>query len=150
MRNWGRGREDVDHEVGACWDGGLEESVQIGGCRIQFAWEGTAGNPGGSCGYGQALLEDTGVFGMGSTDTNVDDMDVDLDKEFLQGLKELKVLIADKDLLDLHKSLVCTALRGKISVFSEMEANFKVGPAGSQAQSLNPGTPPFVPTTSLF
>ncbi|XP_015681950.1 acidic fibroblast growth factor intracellular-binding protein [Protobothrops mucrosquamatus] len=58
-------------------------------------------------------------------DTNVDDMDVDLDKEFLQGLKELKVLIADKDLLDLHKSLVCTALRGKISVFSEMEANFK-------------------------
>ncbi|XP_070622179.1 acidic fibroblast growth factor intracellular-binding protein [Erythrolamprus reginae] len=62
---------------------------------------------------------------LGAMDTNVDDMDVDLDKEFLQGLKELKVLIADKDLLDLHKSLVCTALRGKISVFSEMEANFK-------------------------
>lgn len=27
--------------------------------------------------------------------------------------------------LDLHKSLVCTALRGKLGVFSEMEANFK-------------------------
>nr|XP_060614159.1 acidic fibroblast growth factor intracellular-binding protein [Anolis sagrei ordinatus] len=62
---------------------------------------------------------------LGAVDTNVDDMDVDLDKEFLQGLKELKILITDKDLLDLHKSLVCTSLRGKISVFSEMEANFK-------------------------
>ncbi|XP_015686045.1 acidic fibroblast growth factor intracellular-binding protein, partial [Protobothrops mucrosquamatus] len=82
--------------------------------------------------------------------TNVDDMDVDLDKEFLQGLKELKVLIADKDLLDLHKSLVCTALRGKISVFSEMEANFKVGPAGAQVQSVNPDTPPCAPTISLL
>lgn len=30
-------------------------------------------------------------------------MDVDLDKEFLQDLKELKMLVADKDLLDLHK-----------------------------------------------
>jgi hypothetical protein len=36
-------------------------------------------------------------------DSQVDDMDVDLDKEFLQDLKELKVLVADKDLLDLHK-----------------------------------------------
>lgn len=51
--------------------------------------------------------------------------DGDLPKSFLQDLKELKVLVADKDLLDLHKSLVCTALRGKISVYSEMEANFK-------------------------
>ncbi|XP_060031983.1 acidic fibroblast growth factor intracellular-binding protein isoform X2 [Erinaceus europaeus] len=58
-------------------------------------------------------------------DSQVDDMDMDLDKEFLQDLKELKVLVADKDLLDLHKSLVCTALRGKLGVFSEMEANFK-------------------------
>ncbi|XP_030424518.1 acidic fibroblast growth factor intracellular-binding protein isoform X1 [Gopherus evgoodei] len=62
---------------------------------------------------------------LGAVDSNVDDMDVDLDKEFLQELKELKVLIADKDLLDLHKSLVCTSLRGKISVYNEMEANFK-------------------------
>lgn len=37
------------------------------------------------------------------SDSQVDDMDVDLDKEFLQDLKELKVLVADKDLLDLHK-----------------------------------------------
>ena len=36
-------------------------------------------------------------------DSKVDDMDMDLDKEFLQDLKELKVLVADKDLLDLHK-----------------------------------------------
>ncbi|GCC40833.1 hypothetical protein chiPu_0024490, partial [Chiloscyllium punctatum] len=59
-------------------------------------------------------------------DSMVDDMDVDLDREFLQDLKDLKVLITDKDLLDQHKSLVCTALRGKVSTFSEMEANFKV------------------------
>ncbi|XP_068785684.1 acidic fibroblast growth factor intracellular-binding protein [Struthio camelus] len=51
--------------------------------------------------------------------------DGDLPRMFLQDLKELKVLVADKDLLDLHKSLVCTALRGKISVYAEMEANFK-------------------------
>lgn len=36
-------------------------------------------------------------------------MDVDLDKEFLQDLKELKVLVADKDLLDLHKRLLGAA-----------------------------------------
>ena len=63
---------------------------------------------------------------MVSSDSQMDDMDVDLDKEFLQDLKELKVLVADKDLLDLHKSLVCAALRGKLGVFSEMETNFKV------------------------
>ncbi|KAH0508037.1 Acidic fibroblast growth factor intracellular-binding protein [Microtus ochrogaster] len=63
---------------------------------------------------------------LGAVDSQMDDMDVDLDKEFLQDLKELKVLVADKDLLDLHKSLVCAALRGKLGVFSEMETNFKV------------------------
>lgn len=36
-------------------------------------------------------------------DNMVEDMDVDLDKEFLQELKELKILISDKDLLDQHK-----------------------------------------------
>lgn len=36
-------------------------------------------------------------------DNMVEDMDVDLDKEFLQELKELKILINDKDLLDQHK-----------------------------------------------
>uniref|UniRef100_A0A8C7XRE1 Fibroblast growth factor (acidic) intracellular binding protein a n=1 Tax=Oryzias sinensis TaxID=183150 RepID=A0A8C7XRE1_9TELE len=50
---------------------------------------------------------------VGAVDNMVEDMDVDLDKDFLQELKELKVLITDKDLLDQHKSLVCTALRGK-------------------------------------
>ncbi|MEQ2226910.1 hypothetical protein ILYODFUR_032263, partial [Ilyodon furcidens] len=62
---------------------------------------------------------------VGAFDNMVEDMDVDLDKEFLQELKELKVLITDKDLLDQHKSLVCTALRGKAKAFTEMEANFK-------------------------
>nr|XP_014345195.1 PREDICTED: acidic fibroblast growth factor intracellular-binding protein [Latimeria chalumnae] len=62
---------------------------------------------------------------LGAVDSMVDDMDVDLDKEFLQDLKDLKVLVTDKDLLDQHKSLVCTALRGKISNFTEMEASFK-------------------------
>ncbi|XP_066575199.1 fibroblast growth factor (acidic) intracellular binding protein a isoform X2 [Amia ocellicauda] len=62
---------------------------------------------------------------VGAVDSMVEDMDVDLDKEFLQDLKELKILITDKDMLDQHKSLVCTALRGKIQVFAEMEANFK-------------------------
>uniref|UniRef100_A0A8C9YVL4 Fibroblast growth factor (acidic) intracellular binding protein a n=1 Tax=Sander lucioperca TaxID=283035 RepID=A0A8C9YVL4_SANLU len=62
---------------------------------------------------------------VGAVDNMVEDMDVDLDKEFLQELKELKVLITDKDLLDQHKSLVCTALRGKTKAFNEMEANFK-------------------------
>uniref|UniRef100_A0A8C5MM16 FGF1 intracellular binding protein n=1 Tax=Leptobrachium leishanense TaxID=445787 RepID=A0A8C5MM16_9ANUR len=61
---------------------------------------------------------------LGAVDL-ADDMDMDLDKEFLQDLKDLKILITDKDLLDQHKSLVCTSLRGKISVFQEMEANFK-------------------------
>ncbi|TRY84412.1 hypothetical protein DNTS_035751 [Danionella cerebrum] len=62
---------------------------------------------------------------LGAVDNLMEDMDVDLDKEFLQDLKDLKILITDKDLLDQHKSLVCTALRGKTSAFNEMEANFK-------------------------
>nr|XP_012308690.2 acidic fibroblast growth factor intracellular-binding protein-like [Aotus nancymaae] len=62
---------------------------------------------------------------LGAVDSQMDDMHMDLDKEFLQDLKELKLLVADKDLLDLHKSLVCTALWGKLGVFSEMKANFK-------------------------
>ncbi|XP_041948565.1 acidic fibroblast growth factor intracellular-binding protein B-like isoform X1 [Alosa sapidissima] len=62
---------------------------------------------------------------VGAVDNMMEDMDVDLEKEFLHNLKDLKVLINDKDLLDQHKSLVCAQLRGKIKVFSEMEANFK-------------------------
>ncbi|KAM9511651.1 acidic fibroblast growth factor intracellular-binding protein B-like isoform 2-T2 [Salvelinus alpinus] len=62
---------------------------------------------------------------VGALDNMVEDMDVDLEKEFLQDLKELKILITDRDLLDQHKSLVCTALRGKTKAFNEMEANFK-------------------------
>ncbi|XP_062393249.1 acidic fibroblast growth factor intracellular-binding protein B-like isoform X2 [Sardina pilchardus] len=62
---------------------------------------------------------------VGAVDNMMEDMDVDLEKEFLHNLKDLKVLINDKDLLDQHKSLVCAQLRGKIKVFCEMEANFK-------------------------
>ncbi|KAG5285056.1 hypothetical protein AALO_G00033600 [Alosa alosa] len=62
---------------------------------------------------------------VGAVDNMMEDMDVDLETEFLHNLKDLKVLINDKDLLDQHKSLVCAQLRGKIKVFSEMEANFK-------------------------
>ncbi|XP_065143077.1 acidic fibroblast growth factor intracellular-binding protein B isoform X2 [Paramisgurnus dabryanus] len=62
---------------------------------------------------------------VGAVDTMMEDIDVDLEKEFLHDLKDLKVLVHDKDMLDQHKSLVCAQLKGKISVFSEMEANFK-------------------------
>ncbi|XP_066502271.1 acidic fibroblast growth factor intracellular-binding protein B-like isoform X2 [Hoplias malabaricus] len=62
---------------------------------------------------------------VGAVDNMMEDMDVDLEKEFLHDLKELKVLVNDKDLLDQHKSLVCFQLREKIRVFTEMEANFK-------------------------
>lgn len=44
-----------------------------------------------------------GLTRMLFVDNMVEDMDVDLDKEFLQELKELKTLITDKDLLDQHK-----------------------------------------------
>ncbi|XP_058613723.1 acidic fibroblast growth factor intracellular-binding protein B isoform X2 [Onychostoma macrolepis] len=62
---------------------------------------------------------------VGAVDNVVENMDVDLEKEFLHDLKDLKVLVNDKDMLDQHKSLVCAQLRGKIKVFSEMEASFK-------------------------
>lgn len=62
---------------------------------------------------------------VGAVDNMMEDLDVDLEKEFLHDLKDLKVLVNDKDMLDQHKSLVCAQLRGKIKVFSEMEANFK-------------------------
>lgn len=42
----------------------------------------------------------------------VDDMDVDLDKEFLQDLKDLKMLITDKDLLDQHKRYLNVSKHG--------------------------------------
>ncbi|XP_028839874.1 acidic fibroblast growth factor intracellular-binding protein B [Denticeps clupeoides] len=62
---------------------------------------------------------------VGAVDNMMEDMDVDLEKDFLHNLKELKILINDKDMLDQHRNLVCAQLRGKITVFGEMEANFK-------------------------
>ncbi|XP_041094010.1 fibroblast growth factor (acidic) intracellular binding protein a isoform X1 [Polyodon spathula] len=41
---------------------------------------------------------------LGAVDSMVEDKDVDLDKEFLQDLKDLKVLVTDKDMMDQHKS----------------------------------------------
>ena len=38
-----------------------------------------------------------------SLDNMMEDMDVDLEKEFLHDLKDLKVLVNDKDMLDQHK-----------------------------------------------
>lgn len=57
----------------------------------------------------------------------MEDMDVDLDKEFLQDLKDLKILITDKDLLDQHKrcvfSTVCDWViwMGRIEIRIESE-----------------------------
>uniref|UniRef100_A0A8C4QXR4 Fibroblast growth factor (acidic) intracellular binding protein b n=1 Tax=Eptatretus burgeri TaxID=7764 RepID=A0A8C4QXR4_EPTBU len=62
---------------------------------------------------------------LGAAGSVADDMDVDLDREFLQELKDLKVLISDKDLLDQHKSLVCLGVRGKMSTHCDIEGNFK-------------------------
>lgn len=41
------------------------------------------------------------------SDNMMEDMDVDLEKEFLHNLKDLKVLINDKDMLDQHKRCAC-------------------------------------------
>ncbi|XP_064827906.1 acidic fibroblast growth factor intracellular-binding protein B-like isoform X1 [Oncorhynchus masou masou] len=62
---------------------------------------------------------------IGAMDSMMEDMDVDLEKEFLNELKDLKVLVNDKDMMDQHKILVCAALRGKIKVYKLMEVNFK-------------------------
>ncbi|XP_029476555.1 acidic fibroblast growth factor intracellular-binding protein B-like isoform X5 [Oncorhynchus nerka] len=63
---------------------------------------------------------------IGAMDSMMEDMDVDLEKEFLNELKDLKVLVNDKDMMDQHKILVCAALRGKIKVYKLMEVNFKI------------------------
>lgn len=46
------------------------------------------------------------IHHLSPLDNMMEDMDVDLDKEFLQDLKDLKILITDKDLLDQHKRCV--------------------------------------------
>ncbi|XP_065718251.1 acidic fibroblast growth factor intracellular-binding protein isoform X1 [Patagioenas fasciata] len=66
-----------------------------------------------------------GHWTQGAMTPEAAEPDGDVPRSFLQDLKELKVLVSDKDLLDQHKSLVCSALRGKISVYNEMETNFK-------------------------
>lgn len=43
------------------------------------------------------------VFFLPYLDNVMEDMDVDLEKEFLHDLKDLKVLVNDKDMLDQHK-----------------------------------------------
>ncbi|XP_072027531.1 acidic fibroblast growth factor intracellular-binding protein-like [Amphiura filiformis] len=63
---------------------------------------------------------------VGSTDSRKEDLDADFEREFLQQLRELK-LIVDKDTSDQHKSFVCTALKGKMEdrVHADVESNFK-------------------------
>lgn len=43
------------------------------------------------------------VFFHTFSDNMMEDMDVDLEKEFLHDLKDLKILVNDKDMLDQHK-----------------------------------------------
>lgn len=56
------------------------------------------------------------------------DMDVDLDRDFLHGLRDVK-LLAEKDQMDEHRTLVCKMIhaRGKISpaANADMENNFR-------------------------
>ncbi|NP_001161534.1 FGF intracellular binding protein [Saccoglossus kowalevskii] len=54
------------------------------------------------------------------------DIDADLDRDFLQELRDLKMLL-DKDTSDQHKTLVCSELQTSVSprVSADMESNFK-------------------------
>lgn len=55
-----------------------------------------------------------------------EDMDVDLDREFLLGLRELKFL-TDKDHLDEHRTLVLQSVQGRLTpaAMYDLENNFK-------------------------
>lgn len=69
-------------------------------------WSGTAWSDVSEASRSSSRKADCIEFEMSFSpraDNMVEDMDVDLDKEFLQELKELKILITDKDLLDQHK-----------------------------------------------
>ncbi|CAH1261771.1 FIBP [Branchiostoma lanceolatum] len=59
--------------------------------------------------------------------SQADDMDVEMDRVFLQELRDLKVLTGDKDVYEKHRGLVCSALRGKIPdpTYADIESNFK-------------------------
>ncbi|XP_038075875.1 acidic fibroblast growth factor intracellular-binding protein-like [Patiria miniata] len=63
----------------------------------------------------------------GSTDSRKEDLDADFDREFLQELRELKILVSDKDASDQHKGLISASLKGKISekAYADIESNFK-------------------------
>ncbi|XP_033736195.1 acidic fibroblast growth factor intracellular-binding protein-like [Pecten maximus] len=55
-----------------------------------------------------------------------EDMDVDLDRRFLQDLREFKILL-DKESLDEHKSLVLSATKGTLpkKIHQDLDDNFK-------------------------
>lgn len=61
-----------------------------------------------------------------SATSKSDDVDVDLDREFLQDLRELKMLL-DKEHLEEHRSIVLRSLKGKLSdkMYQEAETTFK-------------------------
>ncbi|XP_014676738.1 PREDICTED: acidic fibroblast growth factor intracellular-binding protein-like [Priapulus caudatus] len=62
-----------------------------------------------------------------SADCQREDMlDVDFDRDFLQDLKDLKILL-DRDLIDEHKGITCRNLKARLSekVCNDLQANFK-------------------------
>ncbi|XP_070578907.1 acidic fibroblast growth factor intracellular-binding protein-like isoform X2 [Ptychodera flava] len=63
---------------------------------------------------------------VGSIDSKVD-IDADIDRDFLQELRDTKILL-DKDISDIHRNVVCSALQDKMSekVYVDMESNFKI------------------------
>uniref|UniRef100_A0A673ALD7 Fibroblast growth factor (acidic) intracellular binding protein a n=1 Tax=Sphaeramia orbicularis TaxID=375764 RepID=A0A673ALD7_9TELE len=74
---------------------------------------------------------------VGAVDNMVEDMDVDLDKEFLQELKELKILITDKDLLDQHKSQLKSSTSVLIYLLFPFTSNLSRGLVNIAAKLTN-------------
>lgn len=61
-----------------------------------------------------------------STHLKPDDTDADLDREYLQELRDLKILL-EREILEEHRGLVCHRLKGKLNdrMYNEMENSFK-------------------------
>lgn len=66
-------------------------------------------------------------WSYGSAGNLQEDSDVDLDREFLHDLKEIKIL-SEKEILEEHKSITCQAVCPLLDQksYSDLEANFKV------------------------
>jgi len=61
-----------------------------------------------------------------STHFKPDDTDADLDREYLQELRDVKILL-EREVLEEHRALVCNRLKGKLNerMYVEMESSFK-------------------------